>query len=34
MGSERTVVIAEGDRLVCVAWGSTYVSGVAGDVFF
>ena len=34
MGSERTVVIAEGDRLVCVAWGSTFVSDVAGEISF
>ena len=33
-GSKGTVVIAEGDGLDCVALGSTFVSGVAGDVSF
>ena len=33
-GSKGTVVIAEGDGLDCVAFGSTFVSGVAGDVSF
>ena len=31
-GSEGTVVIAGGDGLDCVALGSTFVSGAAGDV--
>ena len=33
-GSKGAVVIAGGDGLDCVALGSTFVSGVAGDVSF
>ena len=33
-GSEGAVVIAGGDEYDCAELGSTFVSGVDGDVFF